>query len=90
MSYIKIWSRWCDVIVLNVHALTEDKNSRTKDICYEELECVCNKAAEHLMKILLADLSAKVDRENIFEQTTGNDGLHDKCKVSDVQCNLDF
>jgi hypothetical protein len=29
------------------------------------------------MKILLRDFSAKVDRENIFKPTTGNESLHE-------------
>jgi hypothetical protein len=32
--------RWCDIIVLNVHAPTEDKCDDTKSSFYEELERV--------------------------------------------------
>jgi exonuclease III len=38
MSYITLRGRWCDIIVLNVHAPTEDKCDDTKDSFYEELE----------------------------------------------------
>jgi hypothetical protein len=31
MSYITLRGRWCDIIVLNVHAPTEDKCDDTKD-----------------------------------------------------------
>jgi hypothetical protein len=34
MSYIRLRGRWCDVIVLNVHALTENKSYDTKDSAY--------------------------------------------------------
>jgi hypothetical protein len=37
MSYIALRGRWCDIIVLNVHAPTEDKCDDTKDSFYEEL-----------------------------------------------------
>jgi exonuclease III len=37
MSYIIIKGRWCDVIVLNVHAPTEDKDDDIKNSFYEEL-----------------------------------------------------
>jgi exonuclease III len=35
MSYITLKGRWCDIIVLNVHAPTEDKCDDTKDSFYE-------------------------------------------------------
>jgi hypothetical protein len=38
MSYIALRSRWCDIIVLNVHAPTEDKDDDIKDRFYEKLE----------------------------------------------------
>jgi hypothetical protein len=40
MSYIILRGRWCHVIVLNVHAPTEDKTDDVKDSFYEELERV--------------------------------------------------
>jgi hypothetical protein len=39
MSYIILRGHWCDIIVLNVHAPTEDKMD-DKDRFYEELEQV--------------------------------------------------
>jgi hypothetical protein len=43
MSYIILRGRWCQVIVLNVHAPTEDKTDDVKDSFYEELERVFDK-----------------------------------------------
>jgi hypothetical protein len=40
MSYITLNGRSCDIIVLNVHAPTEDKDEDIKDSFYEELEQV--------------------------------------------------
>jgi hypothetical protein len=40
MLYTILWGCWCDVIVLNVHALTGDKIDYVKDSYYEELERV--------------------------------------------------
>jgi hypothetical protein len=40
MSYIILRSRWCHIIVLNVHAPTEDKTDDVKDSFCEELERV--------------------------------------------------
>jgi hypothetical protein len=77
MSYIILRGRWCQVIVLNVHAPTEDKSDDVKDSFYEELERVFDKFHKYQMKILLGDFSAKVGREEIFKPTIGNESLHE-------------
>jgi hypothetical protein len=38
LSYIILRGRWCNIIVLSVHAPTEDKIDDIKDKCYEELQ----------------------------------------------------
>jgi hypothetical protein len=43
MSYIILRGHWCHIIVLNVHAPTEDKTDDVKDSFYEELERVFDK-----------------------------------------------
>jgi len=40
MSYIVLRGRWCNIIVLNVHAPIEEKSDDSKDSFYEELEQV--------------------------------------------------
>jgi hypothetical protein len=40
MSYMVLRGRWCNIIVLNVHAPTEEKNDDSKDSFYEELKQV--------------------------------------------------
>jgi hypothetical protein len=44
MSYIILRGRWCNIIVLNVHAPTVDKNyDDVKDSFYKELDvCLIN------------------------------------------------
>jgi hypothetical protein len=43
MSYIILRARWCHIIVLNIHAPTEDKTDDMKDSFYEEVErCLIN------------------------------------------------
>jgi hypothetical protein len=51
MSYIILRGRWCNIIVLNVHAPTEDKIDDIKDRFYEELEQVYDKFLKYHMKI---------------------------------------
>jgi hypothetical protein len=77
MSYVTLRGRWCDIIVLNVNAPTEDKIDDMKDSFYKELELVFNKFPKYHMKMLLGDFNAKVGREDIFKPTTGNASLHD-------------
>jgi hypothetical protein len=77
MSYIILRGRWCHIIVLNVHAPTEDKTDDMKDSFYEELERVFDKFPKYHMKILLGDFKAKVGREDIFKPTTGNKSSHE-------------
>jgi exonuclease III len=77
MSYIILKGRWCDIIVLNVHAPTEDKDDDIKDSFYEELEQVFNQFPRYHMKILVGDFNAKEGRENIFEPVIGNESLHE-------------
>jgi hypothetical protein len=77
MSYIILRGRWCHVIVLNVHAPTEDKTDDVKGSFYEDLEHVFNKFPKYLMKILLGDFNAKVGREEIFKPTFQNESLYE-------------
>jgi hypothetical protein len=77
MSYIILRGRCCHIIVLNVHASTEDKTDDVKNSFYEELERVFDKFPKYHMKILLGDFSAKIGREDIFKPTIGNESLHE-------------
>jgi hypothetical protein len=77
MSYIILRGRWCNIVVLNVHAPTEDKIDDMKDRFPEELERVFDKFPKLDKKILLADFNAEVGREDIFEPTIGNDSFHE-------------
>jgi len=40
MSYIVLRGRWCNIIVLNLHATSEEKGDDSKDRFYEDLEQV--------------------------------------------------
>ena len=40
VSYIVMRGRWCNIIVVNVRAPSEEKSDETKDSFYEELEQV--------------------------------------------------
>jgi hypothetical protein len=84
MSYIILKGRWCDIIVLNVHAPTDDKIDKVKDSVYEELECVFDKYPKYSMKILLGDFNDKVGKEDNFKPTIGNESTF--CHVRKSHC----
>jgi hypothetical protein len=85
MSYIILRGRWFHIIVLNVHAPTEDKTDDVKDGFYEELERIFDKFPKWHMKIMLGDLNAKVGREDIFKSTVGNESLHEISNDDEVR-----
>jgi exonuclease III len=62
ISYITLKGRWCDIIVLNVHAPNEDKDDVIKGSFYEELEQVFDQFPMYHMKNFLGDFNEKVER----------------------------
>jgi hypothetical protein len=72
LSYIILRDHWFHIIVLNVHAPTEDKIDDVKVSFYEELERIFDKFLKYHLKILLGDFNARVGREYIFKPTIRN------------------
>jgi len=64
--------RWHNIVVVNVHAPSEEKSDEAKDTFYEELQQVFDYFPKYHMKMLLGDFNAKVGRENIFKPTIGH------------------
>ena len=58
VTYIVLRGRWCNIIVLNVHAPSEDKSDDSKDSFYEELEQVFDHFPRY-HKILSGDFNEK-------------------------------
>jgi hypothetical protein len=59
ISYITLKGCWCDIIALDMHAPTEDKDNNVKDSFHKELEQVFYQFPRHHMKILLGDFNAE-------------------------------
>jgi hypothetical protein len=51
MSYIILRGRWCNIIVVNVHAPCEDKSDDVKDSFYEEIGRVFGQFPRYDMKL---------------------------------------
>jgi hypothetical protein len=77
MSYIILRGRWCNIILVNVHAPCEDKSDDIKDSFHEELARVFDQFPEFGMKILLGDFNTKLGREDIFKPTIRNESSHE-------------
>jgi hypothetical protein len=65
VSYIVQRSRWCNIIVLNLHEASEEKSTCIdfKDRFYRDLEQVFGYFPKHHIKTLLGDFNAKVGRQ---------------------------
>jgi hypothetical protein len=85
MSYIAVRGHWCNIIVLNAHATTEEKGDDLKGSFYEELEWVFDHFPKYHMKILLRDFNAKVGKEDTFKLTIGNESLHQDSNDNSVR-----
>jgi hypothetical protein len=77
MSHIILRGRWCEIIVLDIHAPAEDKIDDMKDRFYKELQCVLDKLTKYHVKIFLRYFDAKVGREDNFKPTIGNESSHE-------------
>lgn len=66
-TYIIPRCRGCNVIVLNVHALREDRSDDVKNRIYKQLRHVPDHFPRYNMKIWLDDFKAKVGSEDIFK-----------------------
>ena len=76
LSYIELRGRLLHIILVNVHAPSEEKREELKDSFYEELEEVFDHFPKYHMKMILVDFNGKVGRENIFKPTIGQESLH--------------
>jgi len=59
MSCIVVRGHWCNIIVLNVHAPSEEESDDSNDSFYEELEQVFDHSSKYHMEIRLGDFNAK-------------------------------
>jgi hypothetical protein len=64
-----------NIIVLNVHARSEERSDDSKESIYEELEQLFDHFPKYHMNNSLGELNAKLVREDNFKPTIGNESL---------------
>jgi hypothetical protein len=69
MPYMALRRRWCDIIILNVHAQQRIKLMILRTVYTRNLNVYSMNSLN--MKILLGDFSAKIGRENFSNQHFG-------------------
>jgi hypothetical protein len=84
MSYMALRGGWCNIVVLNVHAPSEENSDDSKDSIYEKLEQVFNHFPTYHMKILL-EILIKNWGEDIFKPTVGNKSLQQGSKDNGIR-----
>jgi hypothetical protein len=77
--YIVLKGRWYNIIVLNVHEYVRSKNT-----FHYEFEQGFDYFSNYLTKTLLGDCNARLGIETIFQQTIGNESLHQDSKYIGV------
>jgi hypothetical protein len=75
LSYIVLRGCSFNIIVLNVHAPSEEKRDKSRDSFYKELGQVFYHFPKYHMKNLLGAINAKLWREDTFKPTIRNDSL---------------
>jgi hypothetical protein len=76
MSYIGLRGRWCNIVVFSVHAPRQKKSDDSNDGFREALEEVFYHFTKYHLKILLGDINAKLEKEDIFKPAIGNESLN--------------
>ena len=75
LSYIVLRNGWFNIIVLNLHASSEEKTIDSKTV-FLGITAGFYHFPKYHMNILLGDFNAKVERENIFKPEKRNESLH--------------
>jgi hypothetical protein len=75
MLYKVLRGCWCEII-LNVHAVTEDKTDKPKGSFCEELYQVLDQFPKYLVKILPRKFNTHLGREDTIKSANGNNSLN--------------
>ena len=77
--------KWFSCTLINVHAPTNKEMEEVKEELYNLLEQNTNQIANSDIKILLGDFNAKVDKDDIYKPTIGNETLHNETNNNGIK-----
>lgn len=77
-----------DMVIINVHAPTKDKEEEEKDMFYAALEDTFNQSKGDI-RLVLGDFNAKIGREEVYRSTIGSHSLHTNTNDNGIKL-IDF
>lgn len=77
LGYIEFKGQFNNIIFINTHAPTEDKDDDVKDEHYDTLEELYRRLPNYATKIVLGDMNAKIGKEDRYIPTIGKHSLHE-------------
>jgi hypothetical protein len=78
-----------NVILINVHAPTEEKTEEEKDKFCDDLQRTYETVPKHVIVLILGDLNAKIGKEKAYENVTGKHTLHEVSnQTGELVCNF--
>ncbi|KAF0708802.1 craniofacial development protein 2-like, partial [Aphis craccivora] len=78
-------TKWFNIVLINCYAPTEDKNEETKNDFFKQLEALYDTIPQNMVKIVLEDFNAKIEKEIDYKPTIGQQSLHNDSNDNGVR-----
>ncbi|PNF29447.1 hypothetical protein B7P43_G04559 [Cryptotermes secundus] len=86
---LRIRTKFFNMTLMNVHALTEEKEEEVKDYFYQQMEETYDSIPSNDTKVILGDLNAKIGKEKEYRGVIGTESLHDTTNHNRIKL-IDF